>query len=50
MDSVDVEQLMAWLEEEIGVTFDEDDYSVENFDTIAKIETLASMRLRRRAP
>jgi acyl carrier protein len=46
IDSVGVEQLMVWLEDELGVGFYDEDYSVENFDTVDAIEALTRLRAR----
>jgi acyl carrier protein len=45
LDSLSVEQLLLYLEDEYGVTFDESDYSAENFETVDAIETLVRRRL-----
>jgi acyl carrier protein len=46
LDSLAVEQLLLFLEDELGVSFEEADYSAENFETIDAIDRL----VRRKAP
>ncbi len=45
LDSLAVEQLLLFLEDEHGVKFEESDYSVENFETIAAIHDLLRRKL-----
>jgi acyl carrier protein len=45
LDSLSVEQLLLYLEDEHGVAFDESDYSAENFETVNAIEALVRRRL-----
>ena len=40
LDSLAVEQLLLYLEDELGVRFEDADYSAENFETVAAIEAL----------
>ncbi|HEY7661408.1 MAG TPA: acyl carrier protein [Actinomycetota bacterium] len=40
MDSLAVEQLLLFLEDEYRVRFEDADYSVENFETVIAIEEL----------
>ncbi len=45
LDSLAVEQLLLFLEDEHGVKFEESDYSVENFETIAAIHGLLRRKI-----
>ncbi len=45
LDSLSVEQLLLFLEDEIGVPFEEDDYSAENFETIDAIDRLVQRKM-----
>jgi acyl carrier protein len=45
LDSLSVEQLLLYLEDEHGVVFVESDYSAENFETVSAIEALVRRRL-----
>ncbi|MGQ0670784.1 MAG: acyl carrier protein [Actinomycetota bacterium] len=45
MDSLGVEQLVLFLEEELGVEFDDPDLSAANFNTVASIERLVQRTL-----
>jgi acyl carrier protein len=45
LDSLSVEQLLLYLEDELGVAFAESDYSAENFETVNAIEALVRRRL-----
>lgn len=45
LDSLSVEQLLLFLEDELGVQFDETDYATENFETVAAIEGLLRRKL-----
>jgi acyl carrier protein len=40
LDSLSVEQLLLYLEDELGVEFHDADYSAENFETVAAIGDL----------
>lgn len=45
LDSLSVEQLLLFLEDEHGVEFDESDYSAENFETVDAIVGLLRRKL-----
>jgi acyl carrier protein len=45
LDSLCVEQLLVFLEEELGVEFDESDYTAENFETINAMVDLLHRKL-----
>lgn len=45
LDSLSVEQLLLFLEDELGVQFDEDDYATENFETVDAIDALLRRKL-----
>ncbi len=40
LDSLAVEQLLLFLEDELGIAFEESDYSAENFETLDAIDRL----------
>jgi acyl carrier protein len=46
LDSLAVEQLLLFLEDELGVAFEESDYSAEHFETVAAIEELVRGKAR----
>lgn len=45
VDSLDLEQLLWFFEDEFGVEFAEADLTVENFETVARIDHLLRRRL-----
>ena len=50
LDSLSVEQLLLYLEDELGVEFEDTDYAVENFETVAAIEGLIRRKTGASAP
>jgi acyl carrier protein len=44
LDSLAVEQLLLFLEDELGVAFEESDYSAENFETLDAIDRLVRQK------
>jgi acyl carrier protein len=46
MDSLGLLQLVAYLEEEFGITFDETEFSPQNFRTVSSVERLLESKTR----
>ena len=46
MDSLGLLQLVAYVEEEFGITFDEAEFSPQNFRTVSSVERLLESKTR----
>lgn len=49
IDSLGLEQLVDFIEQELGVVFDDEEMVVENFESLPRLVTLVEAKLRRAA-
>lgn len=48
VDSMGIEQLAAWAEETFDIAFDDDDFVIENFNSIGSFSSLVKKKRRER--